>query len=62
MSEVYEFEVSFHYTENFESKKAQLTIQAKSESEALQKAKEQLSLHRGGKNYQVISGAAILRK
>jgi hypothetical protein len=61
-NEDYEFEVSFPYTENSKIKKATLTVRAKSETEALQKAKEQLSIHPEGRNYQVISGSSISRK
>ena len=62
MNDLYEFEVSFSYTENLKTKQAKLKIMAKTEAEALQKAKEQLSIHPKGKNYQVIPGASILRK
>jgi len=58
----YEFKVSFNYIENSKRKQTSLTINAKNEAEALQKAKEQLSLHPEGENFQVISGASILRK
>ncbi|MBU0966577.1 MAG: hypothetical protein KKA54_09370 [Proteobacteria bacterium] len=61
-NEDYEFVVEFSYTEKSKIKKAKLTIRAKSEAEALQKAKEKLSLHPEGKNYQVIPEASISRK
>ncbi len=61
MEKEYNFTVSFSYYEGPLLKKASVEIKAKSEAEALEKAKTKYSVHSEGKNYQPIAGASIIR-
>ena len=62
MKKEYDFTVSFSYYEGSALKKASVEIKAKSEAEALEKAKIKYSVHLEGKNYQTIECASIMKK
>ena len=62
MQDINEYNVKLTYKVKGIEKEFDQIIKASSESDALSKAKNLLSIHSTGINYQVVSSAAILRK
>ena len=57
-----EYKVTLSFTEKSIPKTISTEIMAVSEADAINKAKIKLSLHKEGKNYQVIQGASAVPK
>jgi len=62
MGENKEFTVTLYFSEESIPKAISTEVAAKSEAEAINKSKVKLSLHAGGNNYKVISGASAFPK
>ena len=62
MADKIEYEVTLNYSEGTEQKTITTEVTASSEADAINKAKEKLSIHRDCKNYRVVAVASALIK